>query len=146
MVKFIAHRGNTSGPTDEENYQDYLLEALNKGYMAEADVILHNDKLYLGHDEPQQLLSEQLIENTGVIFHAKNLEALTVLMDKNLHCFWHQADHVTITSRGFIWCYPGVHPVHPKAIWLDLHDKPLPDAIDPGIYAVCGDYTRILND
>lgn len=146
MVKFIAHRGNTRGPTDQENQTDYLLAALSKGYMVEADVILYNEKLYLGHDEPQELLSDQLLENPNVIFHAKNLEALTALMDKNLHCFWHQVDRVTITNQGFIWCYPGVHPVHPKAIWLDLHDMPLPKVIDPCIYAVCGDYTRMLDD
>jgi hypothetical protein len=146
MVKFIAHRGNTRGPKNHENQQDYLYAALAKGYMVEADVILYNEKLYLGHDEPQELLSDQLMSNTEVVFHAKNLEALTALMDKNLHCFWHQVDRVTITSQGFIWCYPGVHPVHPKAIWLDLHDKPLPEVIDSTIYAVCGDYTRMLDD
>ena len=146
MVKFIAHRGNTRGPTDQENCEDYLHAALSKGYMVEADVILHDDQLYLGHDEPQQKVSDSLLENSDVVFHAKTVETLLALLDKNLHCFWHQADRVTITNQGFIWCYPGVHPVHPKAIWLDLHDKPLPDTIDPSIYAVCGDYTRILND
>lgn len=143
MVKFIAHRGNTNGSTDQENQNDYLLDALNKGHMVEADVILYNDKLHLGHDEPQELISQRLLENTNVIFHAKNLQALTALMDKNLHCFWHQEDTVTITNQGYIWCYPGIHPAHRNSIWLDLHNKKLPK-IDPQIYAICGDYEDII--
>ena len=29
------------------------------------------------------------------------------MLDKNIHCFWHQEDDFTLTSRGFIWTYPG---------------------------------------
>ena len=31
------------------------------------------------------------------------------VMNKNyhIHCFWHQEDNYTITSKNFIWAYPG---------------------------------------
>ena len=25
----------------------------------------------------------------------------------DIHCFWHQVDDYTITSKGYIWAYPG---------------------------------------
>ena len=25
----------------------------------------------------------------------------------NIHCFWHQEDDVTLTSKGYIWTYSG---------------------------------------
>lgn len=143
MVRFIAHRGNTRGPSDSENREFYLLHALNQGHMVEADVIAYQDQLYLGHDEPQEKVSEKLISNSDVIFHAKTLEALMILIDADVHCFWHQEDTVTITNQGYIWCYPGVHPAHQKSIWLDLHSQKLP-TIDPQIYGICGDYEDIL--
>ena len=24
----------------------------------------------------------------------------------NIHCFWHEEDLITITSKGWIWCHP----------------------------------------
>ena len=40
--------------------------------------------------------------------HAKNLEALKIMLSySDIHCFWHQEDDVTLTSRGYIWTYPG---------------------------------------
>ena len=40
--------------------------------------------------------------------HAKNLDALNVMLKDNYtHCFWHQKDDYTITSKGLIWVLPG---------------------------------------
>ena len=39
-------------------------------------------------------------------FHAKNLNALSLLKDLKLRFFWHQNDDYTITSNGFFWTFP----------------------------------------
>jgi hypothetical protein len=29
-----------------------------------------------------------------------------MLSNKKIHCFWHEEDKYTVTSRGHIWTYP----------------------------------------
>ena len=144
MVKFVAHRGNTHGPIpDLENNINYLRSALESGYMIECDLQTQNGVLYLGHDEPQEVAPLDLITDPRVFCHAKDLDALTMLLQFNTHCFWHENDRVTLTSNGYIWCYPGEFPVHSKAIWLDLHGTDIPE-LNSTIYAICGDDEDIL--
>ena len=138
-MKFIAHRGNTEGPSDVENELDYMKHAYNMGHGVECDIQLFNNKLYFGHDEPQRLVDHKFIRNDDVFCHAKSVDVLSILINLGVNCFFHETDAVTLTSGGQIWCYPGVHPINANAIWLDLQDKSLPDMRD-GIYGVCGDY------
>ena len=30
---------------------------------------------------------------------------------KNIHYFWHQKDDIALTSKGYIWAYPGKQPI-----------------------------------
>jgi len=139
MLKYIAQRGNIIGSDPyNENSIDYLYNAFNLGYGVEIDVLLYKGKLYLGHDEPKTIVPVELLHKPDVFVHAKNLSALEALIKLNCNVFWHQNDSVTITNYGYIWCYPGVHVNLLKAVWLDLHDKPLPEKID-NIYGICGD-------
>ena len=140
MVKFIAHRGNWDGPNPEfENKIEYLEAAYNKKYNVECDLIGHKGKLYFGHDVPGEPAKFDFLVQPGVFCHAKNLEGLLLLSDiPGIDYFWHEKDTVTITSRGYFWCYPGAHPVHNRAIWLDLGGIPLPENTY-GIYGICGD-------
>lgn len=140
MARFIAHRGNYKGPQKfAENTIQYLEHAyFDIGYDVECDLIEHNGNLYFGHDEPQEIADLSFLQRDGVWCHAKNLEALELLLGMRTNCFWHEKDTVTLTSNKYIWCYPGNFPVHPRAVWLDLEDKPLP-ANKFGIYAICGD-------
>ena len=105
----ISHRGNITGiEKDSENKPDYIFNALNKGFNVEIDIWKHKDDLYLGHDEPNTLLPDKLLENKNNLwFHAKNLDCLIKLHQLNVHYFWHQNDDVTITNKGFWWTYPG---------------------------------------
>ena len=103
MLK-IAHRGNTHGtqPTFE-NTVGYLRKAWLEEYDVEMDVIGYKGKLYLGHDEPQELAPQEYICSKGTWIHAKNHEAAQLLVDKpNIHWFWHQDDDFALTSKGFI--------------------------------------------
>lgn len=139
-MRFIAHRGNIFGPRPEyENKIDYMWNAYDVCRGLECDVQSYKDKLYFGHDEPQEEVDVSLMTMQNVFCHAKDLTAMLMMIDmKNVHCFWHQEDTITLTNRGFVWCYPGHYPVHEKAIWLDLHGAELPKD-KTGIWGICGD-------
>jgi len=109
VMIYIAHRGNLNGPDPEnENKPSYLLEALCKGFYIETDVWLINDKLMLGHDEPQYETTVDFLENDKIFCHTKNIEALDYLIaNSNIHCFFHDGDDYTITSKNKLWAYPG---------------------------------------
>lgn len=143
MTHFIAHRGNVEGPSSDENRIDYIEHALELGHHVEVDVQLWRGALWLGHDSPQQFAPDKLLTNSNVICHAKTWEVVSVLDNIGCHYFFHNSDDVTITSKRKIWCYPGIHVMSPNAVWLDLHNQPLPDKI-PGIYGICGDNVSIM--
>tara|TARA_R110002110_G_scaffold203787_1_gene414968 strand:- start:837 stop:1265 length:429 start_codon:yes stop_codon:yes gene_type:complete len=104
----ISHRGNTNGPNPEmENRPDYINAAANEGYDVEVDVWLINSTWMSGHDGPCYEIGEDLLLTSGLWCHAKNIAALERLNVLGAHVFWHQEDDVTLTSRGFLWTYPG---------------------------------------
>ena len=47
------------------------------------------------------------LSNKKIWCHAKTSEALSALDKIKAHFFWHQEDDYTITSKGYIWTYPG---------------------------------------
>tara|TARA_A100001515_G_scaffold102602_1_gene83263 strand:+ start:39 stop:509 length:471 start_codon:yes stop_codon:yes gene_type:complete len=106
---FISHRGNIDGKIlEKENHPDYIINALTLNYDVEIDVWFDSGSFYLGHDYPQYKINESFLENSSLWCHAKNYDALErMISNNNIHCFWHQKDNYTITSRGCIWCYPG---------------------------------------
>jgi hypothetical protein len=103
----ISHRGNIKGEClNRENSPEYINEALSQGFEVEIDVWLCKNQFYLGHDKPQYEVNYHFISRKGVWCHAKNFEALVAMKENNAHCFWHQDDDYTLTSKGFIWTYP----------------------------------------
>lgn len=104
----ISHRGNISGKnTERENSPDYIMEAVSAGFEVEIDVWYVGGIWCLGHDEPQYEIDKSFLLNDKFWCHAKNIEALHEMMKSDIHCFWHQEDDVTLTSRGYLWTYPG---------------------------------------
>ena len=110
----ISHRGNLNGRIPEyENNPVYIDKALSRGFSVEIDVWFKNGKWYLGHDLPQYEIEFDYLKNNNkelpkLWCHAKNIEALNKMTGHtDIHCFWHQEDDVTLTSRNFIWTYPG---------------------------------------
>ena len=133
----IAHRGNMTGSNiQRENEPLYIIEALEKGFDVEIDVWYKEDGFWLGHDKPQYPVDEHYLENPKFWCHAKNIEALSKMLDNNkIHCFFHQEDDVTLTSKGYIWTYPN----------KQLTDKSiavLPQEINKSLncYGVCTDF------
>lgn len=142
-MMFIAHRGNINGPnSDMENKPEYIKIALDKGYYVEVDVWMINKILYLGHDKPQYKCPSSLLENECVIFHAKNIDALEFLVQNSIHCFSHDKDEVVLTSKGFLWTFPGC-PVVSSSIAV------MPEIVDnwdiSKCFAVCSDYVESRN-
>jgi hypothetical protein len=108
-MKFISHRGNISGrDIENENLPSRIEECLSLGFDVEIDVWRVNGVFLLGHDAPEHRVPVSFLQRERIWCHAKNIEALSVLVsDPKVHCFWHQEDDYTITSRGFVWVYPG---------------------------------------
>lgn len=109
----ISHRGNIQGKNiDFENNPDYIETALKNGFNVEIDVWYENNKIYLGHDNPKYKVNEKFLENKNLWCHAKNFNAINgMLKNKKIHSFWHENDQLTLTSKNYIWVYPGIKNV-----------------------------------
>lgn len=108
----ISHRGNISGENPEkENHPEYIDKAISLGYDVEIDVWDDSGKIVLGHDVPQYEIDMNFLmdRENNLWCHAKNIEALSRMVNygDELNCFWHQEDDVALTSKGFLWTYPG---------------------------------------
>jgi|TARA_B100000315_G_C14499987_1_gene551857 hypothetical protein len=132
----ISHRGNLNGKSNMENRPGYIHKALGQDFDVEIDVWWFGDGGYwLGHDKPQYHVDENFLENPRLWCHAKNIDALYKMnINSLIHCFWHQEDDVTLTSRGYLWTYPGKQ-LTSKSIAV-LPEGKIPD----DIAGVCSDY------
>ena len=46
------------------------------------------------------------------------------MITSNIHCFWHQEDNYTITSKGFIWAYPNMPLINQGILVIRGRDIP----------------------
>lgn len=135
-MKIISHRGNLFGKIPEkENHPNYIDAAISSGYDVEIDIWLRDEKFYLGHDIPQYEieLNWLLSRKNKLWIHAKNLEVITHLYNTNLNWFWHESDKLTLTSKGFLWCYPNIYLKDGVTVTLEHQEVP------NNIFAVCTD-------
>lgn len=135
----ISHRGNTSGKIPHlENDHDYIKNAIHLGYEVEIDVWYKNG-FWLGHDNPEyETTIDFLLTNADKLWcHAKNIEAMVEMKkEKSINCFWHQTDDITLTSKGYIWAYPGKQPIQNSiAVMPEMYNDNLTNCI-----GVCSDY------
>lgn len=106
----IAHRGNINGRCPEkENCPEYIDEAIAAGFDVEIDVWCFGGNLYLGHDAPTYCVCiDAILERKERLWcHAKNIDALAVLLKNDIHVFSHDTDQVVLTSKLYMWVYPG---------------------------------------
>lgn len=104
----ISHRGNLEGRNENlENHPKYIEVAYSAGFYVEIDLWVVENKLFLGHDEPQFLIDSKFIDNKFYYVHCKNEDALSYLNNSNLNCdyFWHENDYYTMTSKNKIWSH-----------------------------------------
>jgi hypothetical protein len=140
-MKLISHRGNINGKNlNRENSQDYIDEAIALGYEVEIDVWFKDDKLSLGHDEPQYDVEISWLDQrrNSLWVHCKNVEALVELVDTRINCFYHVEDTVTLTSNKTIWAYPGKQPIKKSvAVLPEVYNDDLSSCI-----GLCSDFVE----
>jgi hypothetical protein len=145
-LKYISHRGNLRGREESlENSPTHILRALALGFDVEIDVWSdEGNNWWLGHDGPQYHIPFDFLKNDCLWCHAKNVQAIEgMLKDKDIHCFWHQHDDRTLTSKGYVWTYIG-KPLTTNAICImpdiDDYNDPLGYILPLNIAGVCSDY------
>lgn len=145
-MRIISHRGNLKGPDKQENTVQAIHRALILGYDVEVDVWMEHGKLYLGHDYGQYWVqNEEMLRDERIWIHAKNLDALTYLLEnfKEPHIFWHQEDDYTLTSKGTIWTYPG-KAVSRSSIIVALEPWDIEEAFNEKPMGICTDNPEYL--
>lgn len=136
----ISHRGNLNGPNKQlENNPNHILDVLKK-YNVEIDLWYKNEKLYLGHDEPTYEINFNFFTNDMWI-HCKNFEAVEYMQKTKLNWFWHENDKITVTSNGYIWCFPKVYINNAITVELN-YNKNLPK----NLLGICTDYPEYYNE
>jgi hypothetical protein len=135
----ISHRGNIEGKDPKkENNPEHIYTLLTNNINCEIDVWYINNEWYLGHDTPDNIVSEKFLQLDGLWCHCKNLPALVKIQElKTKHFFWHQKDSYTLTSSGYIWTYPDT-PVDTNCIIVDNTVERKNKKYN--CFAVCTDY------
>ena len=135
----ISHRGNINGRFESyENEPAYIDRAIELGYDVEIDVWVVDDVIYLGHDKPQYGITWEYFKDKvdKVWIHCKNIEALYWVRETKLHYFWHEEDTLTLTSKGYMWVYPGKQPVIGSIAVMPERNN---DDVSK-CYGICSDY------
>ena len=141
-MKIISHRGNLEGTNPIwENHPNYIEKALNL-FDVEIDVWNINNCWFLGHDKPQYQIKIDFLFNNKLWCHAKNIEALSKMLEYNIHCFYHDKDDYTITSKGYIWAYPN-KPLINSGISV-VFGKNIPENFNG--MGICTDYASLILD
>jgi hypothetical protein len=140
----ISHRGNINGPIPEsENNPKYIDNTICLGYEVEIDMWWVNNKIYLGHDKPQYEVSDEWLSKRihKLWIHCKNTELLNWIKNTSLHYFWHENDTITLTSKNYIWVYPGKQPIIGSiAVMPELYNDDTTQCV-----GICSDYIQKYN-
>lgn len=151
MTLIISHRGNVDGPEvateNKPNQIDFVIEL---GFQCEIDLRYENKQLYLGHDKPDYLIDYQwlLDRNKYLWVHCKSFDTINKLIHDNvdINYFWHQDDEYTLTSKGYLWTFPGFK-LGKKSIAVLPESHLSKDNWDDETlresYAVCTDYPNL---
>jgi hypothetical protein len=140
-MKLIAHRGLFNGPDRTlENKPSQILEALKQGFDCEVDLWVVNSEYCLGHDSPQYYVNKDFLNTIGLWIHAKNLAALRWLNETDHNYFWHQEDDFTLTSRNWIWTYPGKELTQQSVMVMPEWNDPEFVNLNLNCYGICSDF------
>jgi hypothetical protein len=138
---YISHRGNLKGRNIErENEPAYIDEAINSGFDVEIDMWWVDGRVYLGHDEPTyEVDNEWLVDRADKLWvHCKNIELLNWIPITLLHYFWHENDTLTLTSKNYVWVYPGKQPVVGSiAVMPEIHNDKIKKCA-----GICSDFVE----
>lgn len=147
---FISHRGNTNGSSELENHPSQIEKCLNNSLDCEIDLWIIFGKFYLGHDKPQYPVSKDWLVywEKRLWIHCKNTEAIDTLVnsrDHSLNFFWHGTDSYTITSKKYVWVYPGELIIKGSiAVLPELWNYKERKSELNKAYAICTDFIELL--
>lgn len=140
----ISHRGNVDGISKLENKPTYIDSAIEAGYDVEIDVWKIGTTLHLGHDEPQYGISQRWLNerHDKLWIHCKNVEAVEWFNSTDgLNYFWHEEDTLTLTSKGYMWVYPGKQPIVGSiAVMPEIHNDDISKCL-----GICSDVIEKYN-
>ena len=149
-MKIIAHRCNLNGPDkSRENDLAAMRECIALGFDVELDVWGDGKtgELYSGHDNPAHCISwsELASQKDFLWLHCKNLAALQALAARagDFHFFWHESDDFTLTSKNYIWTYPGKECTANSVIVMpewNMEIGKLHELLTENCHGVCTDY------
>jgi len=137
----ISHRGNIGGAIpDIENKPDYIDAAIKLNFDVEIDVWMVDNEFFLGHDRPQYEIDVEWINTRSdkLWVHCKNIDVLEFFnqLKSNINYFWHQEDTATLTSKRFVWAFPGKQPIKNSiAVMPEIHKEDINQCI-----GVCSNY------
>jgi len=145
-MKYISHRGNIDGKIPSmENHPSYIDKAIALGYEVEVDVWMVEGVLLLGHDEPQYGVTQSWLNDRvdKLWIHCKNIEAMEWFNAiGGFNFFWHETDTVTLTSKRYIWAYPGKQPIADSiAVMPEIHNDSVVSCI-----GICSDVIKKYKD
>ena len=143
----IAHRGLYQGPNkNTENSPEQIVNALEQGYHVEVDVWYKDKKLYLGHDGPTYKINDKFFSERKLWIHCKNVDALyyfSTHISLSANFFWHENDQYTLTSKKYIWTYPGKDLTDNSIMVMPEHvDNTLENTKNVKCYGICSDYVE----
>jgi hypothetical protein len=142
---YISHRGNLKGRNVErENEPEYIDEAIKAGFDVEIDMWWVDGRVYLGHDNPQyEVDNEWLVDRADKLWvHCKNVELLNWIRSTILHYFWHEEDTLTLTSKQYMWAYPGKQPIIGSiAVMPEIYNDKIKKCV-----GICSDYVKDYKD
>lgn len=151
-MKIISHRGFANGIDKSiENKPSEIESRIIEGFDVEIDLWVVNSKLWLGHDEGVYKVDiDWLLEFSNFLWiHCKSSESLNFLSSnkfKNLNYFFHDTDQYTITSRGYVWCYPGADIIN-NSVYLFPEKFTLSSStIIRRNLSICTDFPNIYRD
>jgi len=140
----ISHRGNVDTINlDRENTLEYIDSAIDKGYDVEIDLRKVDDKLYLGHDTPDNAVDyEWLLKRKDKLWiHVKDISAFCFCLNKQLRYFFHENERHTLISNGVIWSHDLNEATEQSIIPL-IKDKITKKQLEKykNVYGICSDY------
>jgi hypothetical protein len=140
----ISHRGNINGRVvSMENTPEYIDNTIRLNYDVEVDIWYIDGKIYLGHDEPQYEINYDWLNNrlNKLWIHCKNVDSLSWIKNTNLHYFWHESDTVTLTSKNYIWAFPGKQPIIDSiSVMPEINNDDITKCV-----GICSDYVSKYN-
>jgi hypothetical protein len=147
----ISHRANLNGPyKHSENCPNQIKKAISKGFNVEIDLWKQDDKIYLGHDNPEFLIDSYFLFDisNSIWIHCKNIESAEFCCLNNLTWFGHDIDnYVSIYGKNMIWRHPNSNSKFTKntiAVLPELSRLSVSDLNSIG--GVCTDYPLNYND